>query len=279
MSSKAVSRRRQIRRTRERPSLRAAPSPRARKTLYLVVGIVCLLVALWCGAGFISNTSQTQTKSEVLVPVAAQPIPTETISGKSKASSSDGFEAKVNQGNALLKEGKADEAVRLLTEAVKLNLKDEDVHYNLALAMTKAGDLGKAIDQYNEALRIFPNYVEAHNNLGNVLMRTGRTDEAITHFEAAIKLMPHYAVAHNGLGTALQRAGRGEEAITHFERAAQINPDYWQARFNYGMSCQQAGKLTEARTELQAVLRLRPDFEPAKDALRELEARQTVSAR
>lgn len=184
------------------------------------------------------------------------------------------FITKVNRGSELLTQGKTEEALVILKEALQLNPDDEDVHYNLGLAYARLGKSEEAIGQYREALRIFPDYVEAHNNLGNLFARLGRNGEAIPHLEAAIKIMPDYASAHNNLGTALQRIGRTNEAYAAFKKAVEYKPDYWEAHLNIGGSALERGQLDEARTAFETVLRLRADFEPAKMGLAEVRARQ-----
>ena len=189
-----------------------------------------------------------------------------------EARGNQAFKAQINHGTALLAQGKPDEALQALSEALKINPNDEDVHYDLGLVLTRLGRTAEAIEQYQQSLKIFPRYVEAHNNLGNLLMRAGRNDEAIQHFEQALQIMPDFASAHNNLGTALERAGRTNEATLHFERAIQIDPDYWQARFNVALNRFADGRLEDARTELKEVLRRQPDFAPAKAALEEVQA-------
>jgi len=182
------------------------------------------------------------------------------------------FIAEVNRSNQLLAQGKTEQAIQVLREAVKLKPDDEDAHYNLGSALARVGQLDEAAKELAEALRLFPDYVDAHNNLGNVLLRLGRAGEAIQHFEQAIKTTPDYAAAHNNLGTALQRVGRTNEALAQFQQAAKLNPDYWEAQFNVASSLFQQRRLPEARTAFETVLRLRPDFLPAQKALERIES-------
>jgi len=242
---------------------------------FSVGAVLLFMIALWWATGFRPSPGHANAQPPTTLSASAVKS-TEPISSNPGELPGESFGTQVNRGNQLLKEGKPEAAVQVLTEAMQLKPNDEDVHYNLGLALTKLGRLPQAIEQYEQALRIFPNYAEAHNNLGNLLMRIGRTEEAIAHFESALKLMPDYASAHNNLGTALQRTDHPHEANTHFESAVRIDPEYWQARYNLAMSRQQAGKLDQAHRELLEVLRLRPDFEPARLALNQIEARQSL---
>lgn len=251
------------------------PRPRLIWAVVLLVGL-----AVFAGGGWIilkktQRSGEDAADSLRPIPARASKNGNGTPSGASgRAEGQDRFAVEVNRGADLLAQGKAEEAVTVFTEAMRLKPDDEDVHYNLGLALARLGKLDEAIQQYNEALRLFPDYAEAHNNLGNALMRAGRDEEAITHFERSIKLMPDYASAHNNLGTALQKAGRTNDAAVRFREAVRLNPNYWQAHFNLATSCLQEGRLSEARAEFETVLRLNPEFPPAKAALAELERQQ-----
>lgn len=244
--------------------------------LSIAAGVGCFAAWLWNHRGDAPASQPAPATSAQSNPTAAAPLARPTAQAPNVDPE---FRARVNRGNKLLQDGKPSEALQLLTEAMKMNPQDEDVHYNLGLTLTRLGRIDEAVAQYEEALRIFPDYVEAHNNLGNLLMRTRRIEPAIAQFETAVKIMPDYASAHNNLGTALQQIGRTNDALLHFHRAATINPDYWEAHFNVAISCLQADLVSEARSELQTVLRLRPDFQPAKTALAEIEARQAAGTR
>src|SRR5690242_19561139 len=162
--------------------------------------------ATWCG---VAVWHQFNNSPGATSPSQASSRPVQPIASSAPASNRPGridpaFNAQVNRGTRLLAEGKPAEAVQILTEAMRMNPTDEDVHYDLGMALARVGKTDEAVRQYEEALRILPDYVEAHNNLGNLLMRTGHPEEAIQHFQSALKTMPEYASAHNNLGTALQ---------------------------------------------------------------------------
>ena len=61
----------------------------------------------------------------------------------------------------------------------------------------------QAIKHVTEALRLMPYWAGAHNNLGVLLERGGRLDEAIDHYHKALRLDPDYAKARANLARAL----------------------------------------------------------------------------
>ncbi|MGA2656263.1 MAG: tetratricopeptide repeat protein [Verrucomicrobiota bacterium] len=261
----------------------AVPIPRRRSRwrLALLLPVLgALALAGWFALSAWRHSGQTPREPPAS-PFAQTDLPANAPSPRSAAHAADNhseLSLQMNRGNELLAQGKPAEAAQVLTEAIRLNPQNEDVHYNLGLALARLGRFEEATQQYGEALRIFPDYAEAHNNLGNVLMHLERNQEALWHFEQAVKIMPDYASAHNNLGTALQKAGRTNDALAHFREAVKLAPDYWQAHFNLGTSCRQEGRVSEARSEFETVLRLHPDFGPAKSALAAIQAQQPGGA-
>lgn len=265
-------------------SLRPAAPPAGRRSrwmpaLLLFLGAIALAgwfaERAWLHPGQAAGEPPAPPLAQTDMPVNA---PTARHATQAADNHSE-FVVLMNRGSDLLAEGKAAEAAQAITEATRLNPKDEDAHYNLGLALTRLGRDEEAMQQYGEALRLLPDYAEAHNNLGNLLMRRDRNQEAIQHFEQAITIMPDYASAHNNLGTALQKVGRANDALAHFREAVRLNPGYWQAHFNLGTSCLQKGLLSEAQSEFETVLRLQPDCKPAKSALAAVKARQSSPVR
>ena len=76
------------------------------------------------------------------------------------------------------------------------------------------------------------------------------------------------------MGNALLQAGRTNEAMRHFRKAVELSPDFWQAHHNLGSRYLLENRFDEARAEFETVLRLRPEFQPAKEALRRIDAAQ-----
>ena len=76
--------------------------------------------------------------------------------------------------------------------------------------MDDQGKHEEAIAHLSQALFIRPDYAKAHNNLGMVYYKTGRLDDAIKEFETALDLNPRFSGAKRNLGEVL-KAKRDEE--------------------------------------------------------------------
>jgi hypothetical protein len=95
-----------------------------------------------------------------------------------------------NLANALLAQGRVDEAVAHYQEAIRLKPDYGNAHYNLGIANFQRGDYSEAVARFREAVRLKPKSAEACNNLGAALAKAGQTNEAIAQFEAAARLAP-----------------------------------------------------------------------------------------
>lgn len=91
---------------------------------------------------------------------------------------------------AMGRRGGIEEAVHHFAEAARIDPRDPQSHYNLAVALESSGKREEAEASYNEALRIAPDYAEAHNNLGILLNNQGKMEEALRHFSEAARIKP-----------------------------------------------------------------------------------------
>lgn len=140
------------------------------------------------------------------------------------ACTSDNAEADYNLGNALLDQGRLDEAIARYQMALQINPNAADVLNNFGNALIRRNSVDEAIAQYQKALQINPDYARARLNLGNALFEKGNLDEAISHYQKALHNNPGYERARVGLGNALLKKGRVSEAIIQYKTALQINP-------------------------------------------------------
>jgi tetratricopeptide (TPR) repeat protein len=180
----------------------------------------------------------------------------------------------IQLAEALMMQGKLDEAIPQYQEAVRLKPDDADLHNNLGTALGRTGQVDEAIRQYEEALRLEPDHAEAHNNLGTALGRTGQVDEAIRQLREAVRLNQQTAPferagadALDNLGIALAMKGQIAEAIRQFQAALRLKPNDFAAHYNLGRALDLEGQTDEAIRQFQATLRLKPDYADAHNNL------------
>ena len=183
----------------------------------------------------------------------------ETLWNHTLACTTSNAVADNNLGSALLKKGRADEAIPCFQKALQIKPGFAEAHNNLGNALFQKGRVDEAIVHDQEALQIWPAFAEAHFNLGLAICQEGRVNEAIVQFQEALKIKPRYAEAHYTLGNALRQKGSVEEAISHYQRALQIKPDFADAHNNLGTALRQKGRVDEALVQYQEALQIMPD--------------------
>jgi Flp pilus assembly protein TadD len=132
-------------------------------------------------------------------------------------------------GVALLKAGRAKEAVHELKAAVRANYLESDIRGDLGRALLAEGRDDDALAQFKEAVRLSPDDSLAHHNLAAMYARQGHYDEAIAQWDVALRLSPNDGVVHGWLGEALRLRGdhRGAKAHLRFAIASgEHNPDW-----------------------------------------------------
>jgi tetratricopeptide (TPR) repeat protein len=135
--------------------------------------------------------------------------------------------AQRNYADALAEEGRSDDAINHLNEALRLRPNYALAHTSMAKILAQRGELQSASEQLYEVLRLDPEdkvKTEAHNNIGAILMMQGKMKEATQQFQETLKLQPDNLVAHYNLGLILCTTGQTKLGLTHLRAAVQIDP-------------------------------------------------------
>lgn len=124
------------------------------------------------------------------------------------------------EGEALLDQGKVEEALALLQEAVRLDPRYAPARNKLGVCYVRQGELEPARREFLAAIEIDPRFAPAYSNLGNLHQEAGRLEEAVAAYRRALEIDPDYAIAHHNLGVVYRRMGRISESVAHLKKAA-----------------------------------------------------------
>jgi tetratricopeptide (TPR) repeat protein len=116
--------------------------------------------------------------------------------------------AHVTLGNVAGATERYDEAMAHFRAAQPLAPPTQDVRFNMAQLLLRQGRDEEAVRMLREAVADHPNLVVAHFNLANALMQQNRFTEAIQWYESALQIQPDYAPARKNLLEARQRETR-----------------------------------------------------------------------
>ena len=184
----------------------------------------------------------------------------------------DVFEANLNLGILLARQGNKDEATQYLAAATKLK---PTAHENEGLArawlslglVVEASDPQKALADYATAAKLTPKDPEPHLSAGAVLESQGKLDDAVGEYRAALALDPESADAITGLANVYSKQKKLPEAEALLRQLLQLEPANETAKLQLGRVLAAEGKTAEATPLLSAA---KPDSKGAPPAALEL---------
>lgn len=158
------------------------------------------------------------------------------------------------------KVGKANIAVKLTQQAIKLNGKISAYHRALGELYRRSGKLKEALTETREAIKLSPKDAESYYNLGLIMADSKKYQEAVKAYRKVIELNPSHNLAANNLGSALEKIGDEKAAVEAYKKAISINPKHAEAQNNLGAIFSAHGKLDEARKHFQAAIEANNNF-------------------
>jgi tetratricopeptide (TPR) repeat protein len=168
-------------------------------------------------------------------------------------------------GMLAFRDGRLEDAVAALGQAVAMDPENADLHYYHAAAFLGLGKYDEARSGFQRVLEIRPVFPEAHNDLGNLLAMSGRLDEALACYRQALQGRPEFAEARHNLGVGLCRQGKFAEAESAFREALRLQPELPGPAKALAGVCARQGKLDEAVTLSRQGLKRQPDPETFND--------------
>jgi Flp pilus assembly protein TadD len=183
------------------------------------------------------------------------------------------FAAHFNLGAALLTLNEPDEAIPMLSDAVRLKPSNATAHNTLAVALIATERIDEALRELNQSLALDPDYQNARYNLARIHAGQGDTAAALEELNRYLAVVPNDARAHDFAGRLLASAKRLDEALRHFRKAVELQPEDAGFETNLGAALAQTGNLPEAITAFERALKADPSNQIARDNLARARAR------
>lgn len=121
-----------------------------------------------------------------------------------------------------LLQGRADDAVIAVRNALSQRPDDTLLHMNLGSALRASGDAAGAIDSLRRACELAPESASAWFNLGRACKSQSRLDDAHLALQNALSRDPLHASAHIALAETLKGLGRIDDAEAIYRKATAI---------------------------------------------------------
>ena len=176
--------------------------------------------------------------------------------------------AYLDRGFALGKQGKWNESIAELRQAVALAPQSAEARYSLGVALFWTRQYSAAHTELQEAVRLGPGLAAAHFFLGRAIEADGGDlVRAAGHLEKAAQLEPRSPEIYRSLGSTLSRIGDLGGAIRAYREAARLRPDTLDVRNLLGLALVEVGDLSGAIAVYQQILADNPAYVAAKKNL------------
>ncbi|MCP4045619.1 MAG: tetratricopeptide repeat protein, partial [Gammaproteobacteria bacterium] len=127
-------------------------------------------------------------------------------------------------GMVCVNTGRPEEAVLLISKALKIKPVDAQAHGNIGLAYQRMGNLALAEHHFRKSVEINSNNPAMWNSLGNVLREQGQASDAVRVYERTLKANGNHPECWTNLSQALVDLGEFERALQAVTQALQIDP-------------------------------------------------------
>jgi tetratricopeptide (TPR) repeat protein len=123
------------------------------------------------------------------------------------------------QASRLIREGKPNDALRTLEDALKQAPRDPQLRFLYGVALAETGRKTDAAEVFEQMTQDFPELPEPYNNLAVMYAASGELERARTALENAVRALPGYALGHENLGDVYLRM-----AARAYQKAGDLDP-------------------------------------------------------
>jgi len=159
--------------------------------------------------------------------------------------------------------------------SLRLDARNWEAHYNLALALFSSGDPARAASELRAAISEKPDSATSHFALGTLLSDQKKLAPAAAEFDAVLKIDPNFPGAAISLAQVLVAQGNSPAALAVLQKALTRPPSPEQVvpvTVALGLAYSQAGQPGKATETLQQLVAAHPDSAEAHLGLGVLEA-------
>jgi len=170
-----------------------------------------------------------------------------------------GARAYIARGDLYKEEKKYDQAIQSYSEAIKINIVDQEAYTNRGNVYFELNNYDQALADYKKAFSLNPNYVTAIDNIGAIFGLRAQYDSALFYFDMALKKNPGYVASYRNRGLVNIELKRNEDALRDFKQILEFdnnNPDIMNM---VGICYRNLGKYNEALTVITEAIKIKPD--------------------
>lgn len=172
-----------------------------------------------------------------------------------------------DQGKALLKERKIDEAVKLFEQAIQENSRHVGAHESMAAIYFSRKDYPKAAEFFEKATKFDPRRIDPLINLGAVQNRMEDYQAAAKTLRLAVSRDRKNPAAYYNLAIAQKGLNQPHLAVSAYKEVLKLDPKMIDALQNLANLYLDMGNIQQAQFHFHKALELDPKFEKARRGL------------
>ncbi len=160
----------------------------------------------------------------------------------------------------LARQAKDDIAIANYREALKINPKRADLHYELAeMLNTQSAEAAhaEAEKEYKAALALNPLDEKSECRLGDIAAKRSDLKSAAAYYSRALEMQPNDADANLGMAKILMSLQERQKAESYLEHAAQLEPFNPATHYRLSVLYRELGRAEDARRELAEFQKLK----------------------
>lgn len=166
----------------------------------------------------------------------------EAASRRWQALEANSIEAPQFLGQALLRQGKAEEAADQYIAIVEKSDNKEETLREIQATVQGAGSADEIVSVMRRMQSAYPEIVEAHLALARALVQKGDNEAALAASDQAMKLDPTNTPSVLLKAETLMVLGRPDEGLSVLDQALSTSPDNQQMRLGYAQILVEAGR-------------------------------------
>ncbi len=162
---------------------------------------------------------------------------------------------------------RVDGQLEFLKQQVQAKPTDPKTRVELGYTYYLQGKNEQAIQELNQAILLDPKYFDGYYNLGLVMLKEKRNNEALEKFQKAVELSPKDYKAHMQKGVAYRALGMYKEASVSLSQANKLLPGSADIIYETGRVAEAQGQKDAAINIYKEALSYDPLFKDAVTAL------------
>ena len=170
-----------------------------------------------------------------------------------------GARAYISRGDLYKEAKKYDLAIQSYTEAIKINIADQEAYTNRGNVYFELNNYEKALADYKKAHSIKPDYVTAIDNIGAIFGLQSKYDSALFYFNKALEVNPQYIASYRNRGLVNIELGRNEDAIKDFKKILEYDTNNPDVMNMVGVCYRNLGKYNDAMIIITEAIKIKPD--------------------